>query len=96
MSELVISVKKNDSRLAVLENGKLIDYQIESKNGEFVVGDIFLGEVKKKPSGLSAFFVNLDKSNKTYFLYLKHNNHTEKRLLSYSYLLVLSVLFFQA
>ena len=68
MSELVISVKKNDSRLAVLENGKLIDYQIESKNGEFVVGDIFLGEVKKKPSGLSAFFVNLD-SEKDGFLH---------------------------
>ena len=78
MSELVISVKKNDSRLAVLENGKLIDYQIESKNGEFVVGDIFLGEVKKKPSGLSAFFVNLD-SEKDGFLHFDDLSENAKK-----------------
>lgn len=68
MSELIVSVNDNDSRIAVLDNGELVEYQVEPKDGEFIVGDIFLGEIKKIPNGLNAFFVDL-KSEKDGFLH---------------------------
>ena len=68
MSELIVSVNDKNSRIAVLDNGELIEYQVEPKDGEFVVGDIFLGTIKKIPNGLNAFFVDL-KSEKDGFLH---------------------------
>ena len=68
MSELIVSVNDSDSRIAVLDKGELVEYQVESKNGEFVVGDIFLGTVKKVSNCLNAFFVDV-KSEKDGFLH---------------------------
>lgn len=59
--ELVINVDKDCYRIAILENNLLAEYSIEVKDSEFVIGDIFVGEVKKKPNNLEAYFINIDR-----------------------------------
>ena len=53
--DLVISVDQRETRIALLEGGSLIDYQIEDNSLEFAVGDIYLGEIKKKSTSLNSF-----------------------------------------
>lgn len=60
MKELVINVCNDKYRIATLENGELVDYQIESRNKDFSIGDIFLGNIKSKPQNLEAAFVFLN------------------------------------
>lgn len=58
--DLIINVGKQENRVALLDKGRLIDYQIENVDMEFSVGDIYLGEIRKKSSSLNSFFINLD------------------------------------
>lgn len=60
MKELVINVCNDKYRIATLEDGELVDYQIESRNKDFSVDDIFLGNVKSKPQNLEAAFIFLN------------------------------------
>ena len=46
--DLVISVDKKETRIALLEKGSLVDYQVDDSDLEFAVGDIYLGEIKEK------------------------------------------------
>lgn len=45
--------------IALLENGKLVEFHEAKKNDKFKVGDIFLGRVKKINPGLNAAFVDI-------------------------------------
>ena len=60
MKELIINVCNDKYRIATLENGDLVDYQIEYRNKDFSIGDIFLGSVKSKPQNLEAAFIFLN------------------------------------
>jgi ribonuclease G len=57
--ELIIQTGSNAVDFALLKDGKLIELHKENEDTKFLVGDIFLADVRKALSGLNAAFVNV-------------------------------------
>lgn len=57
--ELVINSNNEEVEIALLENGKLVELHNQQKNIQFIVGDIFLGRIKRLNSALNAAFVDI-------------------------------------
>lgn len=57
--ELIISHENESSKIALLEDGRLFELHEEQDKTDFVVGDLFLGKVRKLASNLNAAFVNI-------------------------------------
>src|SRR6266542_3642491 len=54
----ILSVEKLESRVALLENGRLEEYSVERKSSRNIVGGIYKGKVKNIEMGLKAMFVD--------------------------------------
>ncbi len=67
--ELVISAKSQDVRIAVLEEGRLMELHQDSTNTGFSVGDIYLGKIKKLAPSLNACFVDIGYSKDAFLHY---------------------------
>src|SRR6266513_2309523 len=57
--KLILSVEKLESRVAVLENGRLGEYSVECKRSRNIVGSVYRGRVKNIEMGLKAMFVDI-------------------------------------
>lgn len=57
--ELVINVTPNGGRIALLRDKELVEFHHEQASDTFVVGDIFLGTVKRFVAGMNAAFIDL-------------------------------------
>jgi ribonuclease G len=57
--KLIISVEKLESRVALLENGRLEEYSVERKSSRNIVGSVYKGKVKNIEMGLKAMFVDI-------------------------------------
>src|ERR1700745_3715709 len=57
--KLILSVEKLESRVAVLENGRLEEYSVERKTSRPIVGSVYKGRVKNIEMGLKAMFVDI-------------------------------------
>src|SRR5438046_9700795 len=57
--KLILSVEKLESRVAVLENGRLEEYSVERKTSRNIVGGVYKGKVKNIEMGLKAMFVDI-------------------------------------
>ena len=73
--ELIIKTSKNDISIALLENGNLKELNQEKNNANFVVGDIYLGKVRKIMSGLNAAFVDVGYEKDAFIHYLDLGPH---------------------
>lgn len=71
-SQLIIDVNKRSGevRIALLEDGQLIEYRTQKQNAECSVGDIYLGQVRKVMQNHNAAFVNIG-YKKEGFLHIK-------------------------
>lgn len=58
--EIIVNCASRETRIAVLENSKLMEYRVERE--ERVVGSIFKGIVQNVLPGMDAAFVDLGKS----------------------------------
>jgi ribonuclease G len=58
-SELIIDVQPKEISIAILEDKRLMEYQKETLNLSYSVGDIYLGRIKKLMPGLNAAFVDV-------------------------------------
>ena len=58
-NKLVLSVEKLESRVALLENGRLEEYNVERKSSRNIVGSVYKGRVKNIEMGLKAMFVDI-------------------------------------
>ncbi len=58
-NKLILSVEKLESRVALLENGRLEEYSVERKTSRNIVGSIYKGKVKNIEMGLKAMFVDI-------------------------------------
>ncbi len=67
--DLVISSSPTELDIALLEDGKLVEFYREKSNKKFSVGDIFLGKVKKLRPGLNAAFVDVDYKKEAFLHY---------------------------
>src|SRR5438132_13500746 len=58
-NKLIISSERLERRVALLENGKLEEYNVERESDRNIVGSIFKGRVKNIEHGLKAMFVDI-------------------------------------
>ncbi|PTX22844.1 ribonuclease G [Pontibacter mucosus] len=58
-NELIINSTQDGERIALLQDKRLVEYHFESKDTDYIVGDIFLGTVKKVMPGLNAAFIDI-------------------------------------
>ena len=58
-NKLIVSVEKLESRVALLENGRLEEYSVERKSTRNIVGSVFKGRIRNIEMGLKAMFVDI-------------------------------------
>src|SRR5206468_960841 len=56
-TEIIVNVSNRETRIAMLENGQLMEYRVERE--ERVVGSIFKGIVQNVLPGMDAAFVDI-------------------------------------
>lgn len=69
-NELIISATQNGSRIALLKDKQLVEFHEDEGGGKFVVGDIYLGTVKKVVQGLNAAFIDIGYEKDAFLHYL--------------------------
>ena len=69
VSELFVDVQPEDISIAITEDGTLVEYQKESREMTFSVGNIYLGRVKKLMPGLNACFVDIGSEKEAFIHY---------------------------
>ena len=57
--EIIINVEKLETRVAVLENGRLEEFMVEHPEAERLVGSVFKGRVQNLENDLQAAFVDI-------------------------------------
>ena len=70
MNSLIISAKKHETRVALIENDDLVELYIERKSERGLVGNIYKGKVVRVLPAMQAAFVNIGLS-RTAFLYIR-------------------------
>lgn len=74
-SELIVDVQPQEVSIALLEDGRLVSLQKESRTLAYAVGDIYLAKVKKLMPGLNAVFVNVGYEKDAFLHYLDLGPH---------------------
>ncbi|MEW6470060.1 MAG: Rne/Rng family ribonuclease [Bacteroidota bacterium] len=69
-NELIIDAKQAEVTIAILSDKRLVELHREKSNNNYVVGDIFLGRVKKIMPGLNAAFVDVGYEKDAFLHYL--------------------------
>ncbi len=67
--ELFVDVQPDDISIAITEDGTLVEYQKESQEMAFSVGNIYLGRIKKLMPGLNACFVDIGSEKEAFLHY---------------------------
>ena len=67
--ELIVSHEDELTKIALLEDGRLFELHEEEDKTDFVVGDLFIGKVKKLAPNLNAAFVNIGYSKDAFLHY---------------------------
>ena len=70
MIEIIIQTNKNGKQIALIENGKLIEYYEEDKEFKRREGNIYIGIVKDVIAGMQSAFVDIG-TEKNSFIHLK-------------------------
>lgn len=68
--ELIIDSNLSEVNIALLEDKNLVELHKEQTDNKFVVGDVFLGKVKKIMPGLNAAFVDVGYEKDAFLHYL--------------------------
>jgi len=69
-NELIISATQDGCRIALLKDKQLAEFHEETDGSKFVVGDIYLGTVKKIVPGLNAAFIDIGYEKDAFLHYL--------------------------
>lgn len=69
-NELIISSAPKGYRIALLQDGRLSEFHYEEGGSSFVVGEVYLGVVKKVSPGLNAAFVDIGYEKDAFLHYL--------------------------
>ncbi len=70
MTEIIIQIRNNGKQIALVENGKLIEYYEEDKEYKRREGNIYIGIVKDVINGMQSAFVDIG-TEKNSFIHLK-------------------------
>lgn len=69
ISELTVNVQPDSIQIAITEDHNLVEYQKESQEMTFAVGNMYLGRVKKLMPGLNACFVDIGSEKEAFLHY---------------------------
>ncbi|MCF0243648.1 MAG: Rne/Rng family ribonuclease [Bacteroidaceae bacterium] len=69
-SEIIIDAQPKNISIALLEDKKLVEYQTESREQNFSVGNVYVAKVKKIMPGLNACFVDVGYERDAFLHYL--------------------------
>jgi len=69
-NELIISAAQEGCRIALLRDKTLVEFHQDEEGSKFVVGDIYLGTVKKVVQGLNAAFIDIGYEKDAFLHYL--------------------------
>src|SRR5690348_18324344 len=58
-NKIIVSVEKLERRVALLENSRLEEYNVERNSTRNIVGSVYKGKVKNIEMGLKAMFVDI-------------------------------------
>ncbi|MBL6764551.1 MAG: Rne/Rng family ribonuclease [Verrucomicrobiae bacterium] len=67
--EVIINYESLETRVAVLENGRLEEFNIERSNQERMAGSIYKGRIKNLEDGLKAAFVDIGHEKNAFLHY---------------------------
>ena len=67
--EIIINVEKLETRVAVLENGRLEEFMVEHPEEERLVGSVFKGRVQNLQNDLQAAFIDIGLSKNAFLHY---------------------------
>ncbi len=68
--ELIISSQTDGVQIALLEDKRLVELHKEQPGGQYAVGDIYFGKVKKIMQGLNAAFIDVGGDKEGFMHYL--------------------------
>ncbi len=74
-NEIIINVTREEIRVALLENGQVVELYIDRKKEEGIVGNIYKGRVAKVLPGMQASFIDVG-LDKAAFLYATDVSNT--------------------
>ncbi|RJQ31458.1 MAG: Rne/Rng family ribonuclease [Actinobacteria bacterium] len=69
-SQMLVSSDRHETRVAIIEDGKLMEIYVQSQEKKSIVGNIYLGVVKDILPGIEATFVDIG-LEKNAFLYVQ-------------------------
>ncbi len=74
-NDLIINTRPHETRVALVENGSVVELHIERKTGQELMGNIYRGRVARVLPGMQAAFVDIG-LDRTAFLYVAdvHND----------------------
>ena len=67
--EIIVNVEKLETRVAVMENGRLEEYMVEHPEDERLVGSVFKGRIQNLEHDLQAAFVDIGLSKNAFLHY---------------------------
>ena len=70
MLELIVSKKQEQEKIALVENGNLIEYYEEDENTDRKEGNIYIGKVRNRIPGMQSAFVDIG-TERNGFIHLK-------------------------
>ena len=76
MAKIVMSISKDETRMALLENDRLMEYILERGNGNSLVGSVYKGIVSRVVHSIQAAFVDIGQDQNA-FLYMGDQPLTE-------------------
>ncbi len=78
--EIIINAENLETRVAVLENGRLEEFQVEHPSKERLVGSIYKGRIQNLENDLQAAFVDIGMKKNAFLHYWDMNPDDESRL----------------
>ncbi|MEM8488674.1 MAG: Rne/Rng family ribonuclease [Bacteroidota bacterium] len=67
--EIIINADKNQTRIALIEDGELVELHIESTENERTLGDIYLGRVRRTMPSIQAAFIDIGQKQDAFLHY---------------------------
>ena len=78
--EIIVSAEKLETRVAVVENGRVEEFQVEQTSNERLVGSIFKGRIQNLENDLQAAFVDIGLGKNAFLHYWDMFPDDESRL----------------
>lgn len=76
-NQIIIHAAGQQTRIALIENGELAQFFIESPENQRTVGDIYVAEVRKVMAGIRAAFINLNTPKDAFLHFSDLGEHLE-------------------